>query len=135
MNKRSKKSEALWASKLTRALWNFIHEIWEHQNSIKHAVNDLAPDSPEVCALWSAALLELSQDVSLLPTLYRRYFAVAPAALLSMSNTDLRMWFKTIRTFRESTNTSVVDVFSSPGPFRTWVGLGPVRDQLASIHQ
>ena len=133
-NKRSTKSAPLWASKLIRALWNFLHELWVHRNSVKFAVNDLAPDSPEVSALRAAALLELDRDISHLPVIYRRYFSLTPTSLLSMSNSDLRMWFKTIRTFRESTSTSVVDVFSSPGPFRTWVGLGPVREQPASTH-
>ena len=122
--KRSRKSAPYWASKLTRALWTFIHEMWAHRTLAKHSINELAPDAPEVSALRSAALLELAQGASSLPPLYRHYFNITTTSLLAMSNTDLRIWFKSVRIFREATSTSVVDVFSSPGPLRSWVGLG-----------
>lgn len=127
LQKRCQKSAPYWASKLTRVLWNFIHEMWTHRSLAKHSINDLAPDAPEICSLRTAALLELEQGATTLPALYRSYFNITPTSLLAMSNTDLRIWFKSIRIFRESTSTSVTDVFSSPGPFRSWVGLGPTR--------
>ena len=127
LRKRSKKSAPYWASKLTRVFWNFIHEMWTHRSLAKHSINDLAPDAPEISSLQTAALLELAQGSATLPSLYRSYFNITTTSLLAMSNTDLRIWFKSIRIFRESTSTSVIDVFSSTGPLRSWVGLGPAR--------
>ena len=132
LRKRCQKSAPYWASKLTRALWTFIHEMWAHRTLSKHSINDLGPDAPEVCALREASLLELSQGPTSLPLLYRHYFNLTATSLLAMSNTDLRIWFKSVRIFRETTSTSVVDVFSSPGPFRSWVGLGPAQSLSAS---
>ena len=124
IRKKSRKSAPLWAAKLTRALWTFIHEMWAHRTLAKHSINELSSDAPEVSALRNAALLELAQGPSSLPPLYRHYFNITTTSLLAMSNTDLRIWFKSIRIFREATSTSTVDVFSSPGPLRSWVGLG-----------
>jgi len=132
LRKRCQKSAPYWASKLTRALWTFIHEMWAHRTLSKHAINELGPDAPEVCSLRAASLLELSQGPASLPLLYRHYFNLTSTSLLAMSNTDLRIWFKSVRIFRESTSTSVIDVFSSPGPLRSWVGLGSAQSRTLS---
>ena len=130
--KRCQKSAPYWASKLTRAFWTFVHEMWANRTAAKHDINELSPDAPEVSSLRESSLLELQQGPATLPLLYRHYFNLTTTSLLTMSNTDLRIWFKSVRIFREATSTSVVDVFSSPGPLRSWVGLGPVPPPPAS---
>ena len=130
--KRCQKSAPYWASKLTRAFWTFVHEMWANRTAAKHDINELGSDAPEVSSLREASLLELQQGPATLPLLYRHYFNITTTSLLTMSNTDLRIWFKSVRIFREATSTSVVDVFSSPGPLRSWVGLGPVPPPPAS---
>ena len=74
LRKGSRKSAPYWASKLTRVLWNFIHEMWSFRTLAKHSINDLATDAPEVNSLRTAALLELAQGCTALPALYRHYF-------------------------------------------------------------
>ena len=112
--KRCQKSAPYWASKLTRAFWTFVHEMWANSTTTKHDNNELGTDVPEVSSLRESSLLELQQGPATLPLLYCHYFNLTTTSLLTMLNTDLRIWFKSVRIFREATSTSVVDVFFIP---------------------
>ena len=123
-------SPVLWASKLIRATWQFIHNTWEDRCHKLHET-DLIHDLSGKTQLIAAVKAELAIGLHNLPACdFSRLFSIPSSTLMNKPLDYLKDWFVTIRSARILyTDTSLVtDRFTTDIALRRWVGLPIIVD-------
>lgn len=121
----TRKHQSAWATKFIGLLWEFFHTIWTARNAILHESDTTMETVSGGYHLEEAIRYEFNQGIHELhkdfSRLFSRYSSVE--TLIGQPLQARLQWFKTIRTAREATSTSRIDIFSNNGPLRSWIGL------------
>ena len=119
----SKKSGSRWATNLISHVWNIIHKIWCHRNTIIHETNKIHSLSG-LTPLQQSISLEYEKGYDQFPCSYSSYFHHPLSFILSKPINYQKNWFLIIRSAREAYDIDLIeDDFSSNGPLRKWIGL------------
>ena len=123
-------SPVLWASKLIRATWQFIHDTWEARCRKLHET-DLIHDLSGKTQLLLSIKAELAIGLHNLPACdFSRLFSIPTSTLLNKPLEYLKDWFVTIRSARILYNDTslLTDLFTTEISLRRWVGLPTIVD-------
>jgi hypothetical protein len=123
-------SPELWASKLIRATWQFLHDTWEDRCRKLHET-DLIHDLSGKRQLILLVKAELQIGLHNLPACdFSRLFSIPSSVLFAKPLEYLKDWFVTVRSARILYNdTSLLqDQFATEPALRRWVGLPIIVD-------
>ena len=120
----SRRSEHIWGGNLIHRLWKISLALWSHRNHVLH--NDPHILAVRISLLDQAIRNEYTQHTDSLPESFHPFFNRSLEDQLSSPLTAKLSWLRLIRTGRESTGSSCIDIFSSNGPLRQWLGLPSV---------
>ena len=123
----SKRSITNWAASLITKLWDIIHKIWCHRNSILHettAIHNICGLQTLIPCIEKEYILGHTE----LPHTYSSYFHKPLTLILAKPVPYLKKWFLIIRTAREAYDPQHdQDQFSSDSQLRKWIGLSPLN--------
>ena len=123
-------SPVLWASKLIRATWQFLHDTWEDRCRKLHET-DIIHDLSGKNQLILSIKAELAIGLHNLPACdFSRLFSIPSSILLNKPLEYLKDWFVTIRSARilYHDTSLLTDLFTTEIALRRWVGLPIIVD-------
>lgn len=120
----SRRSGKVWAKELIRQLWKINYAIWHFRNTTLHENKQLLDELEGRPVLLLSIRAELTQGLDgFHHNLQYLFDQFATTNVNEYDTHSLKLWFRHIRSLRETKGTDRQDSFSHKGSLRSWVGL------------